>query len=393
MAATGHAAIFQACATTWPMNGGGARSYTCVFLPHPGSLPMKVDPPLPVRPIIQPPPMVEEVLEAGERDTLKTRIKALMQEQDAVLVAHYYTSADLQDLAEETGGCVSDSLEMARFGHKHPAKTLIVAGVKFMGETAKILNPEKRVIMPDLGADCSLDLACPADEFAAFCDAHPDRLSVVYANTSAAVKARADWVVTSGIAAKIVKHLHRQGHKLLWAPDRHLGAYVQRISGADMLLWQGSCVVHEAFKAEALKKLRAGHPAAAVLVHPESPQAVIALADVVGSTTQLIEAVRMLPNPEFIVATDNGIFHKMHAAAPGKILLEAPTAGEGATCTSCAHCPWMAMNGLRKLAAVLEGGGNEIHIEESIRARARLSIQKMLDFAAAEKTGQIQMGD
>jgi quinolinate synthase len=349
--------------------------------------------PVPAKPVIQPPPMIEEVLSAGERDELKTRIKALMKEQDAVLVAHYYTSADLQDLAEETGGCVSDSLEMARFGHAHPAKTLIVAGVKFMGETAKILNPEKRVIMPDLAAECSLDLACPADEFAAFCDAHPDRVSVVYANTSAAVKARADWVVTSGIAAKIVKYLHRQGHKLLWAPDRHLGEYVRRISGADMLLWQGSCVVHEAFKAEALQKLRAEHPRAAVLVHPESPEAVIALADVVGSTTQLIDAVRTLPNPEFIVATDNGIFHKMHAAAPGKLLLEAPTAGDGATCQSCAHCPWMAMNGLRKLAAVLENGGNEIHIEESVRARAAVSIQRMLDFAAAEKAGKIQLGD
>jgi len=337
--------------------------------------------------------MVEEVLSNDERSALKIRIKALMKQQDAVLVAHYYTSADLQDLAEETGGCVSDSLEMARFGHAHPAKTLIVAGVKFMGETAKILNPEKRVIMPDLGADCSLDLACPADEFTAFCDVHPDRLSVVYANTSAAVKARADWVVTSGIAVKIVKHLHKQGHKLLWAPDRHLGDYVQRISGADMLLWQGSCVVHEAFKAEALKKLHAEHPQAAVLVHPESPEAVIALADVVGSTTQLIDAVRTLPNPEFIIATDNGIFHKMREVAPGKILLEAPTAGEGATCTSCAHCPWMAMNGLSKLAAVLENGGNEIHIEESIRARAQRTIQKMLDFAAAEKAGQIQLGD
>ncbi|MDP3585231.1 MAG: quinolinate synthase NadA [Thiobacillus sp.] len=354
---------------------------------------MKLAFPIPVRPVIQPPPMVEEVLADDERAELKARIKRLMKEQDAVLVAHYYTSADLQDLAEETGGCVSDSLEMARFGHAHPARTLIVAGVKFMGETSKILNPEKRVIMPDLAADCSLDLACPADEFAAFCDAHPDRLSVVYANTSAAVKARADWVVTSGIAVKIVTYLHRQGHALLWAPDRHLGDYVQRISGADMLLWQGSCVVHEAFKAEALAKLRAEHPDAAVLVHPESPAPVIALADVVGSTTQLIEAVRTLPNPEFIVATDNGIFHKMRAAAPGKLLLEAPTAGEGATCQSCAHCPWMAMNGLRKLAAVLEQGGNEIHIEESIRARAAVSIQRMLDFAAADKAGRIQLGD
>lgn len=356
------------------------------------AFPIPVKPAIPNRVIVAP-PMALEVLSDRERAELKSRIKALMQQQDAVLVAHYYTSADLQDLADETGGCVSDSLEMARFGNAHPAKTLIVAGVKFMGETAKILNPEKRVLMPDLQADCSLDLACPADEFAAFCDAHPDRISVVYANTSAAVKARADWVVTSGIAVKIVKHLHGLGHKLLWAPDRHLGDYVQRVTGADMILWQGSCVVHEAFKAEALKKMRGQHPLAAVLVHPESPQAVIAQADVVGSTTQLIEAVRNLPNPEFIVATDNGIFHKMHAAAPGKILLEAPTAGDGATCQSCAHCPWMAMNGLRSLLHVLETGENEIRIEESIRAKAKLSIDRMLDFAAAEKAGNIQLGD
>ena len=348
---------------------------------------------IPLKPVILVPPMVEEVLADNERAALKARIKALMKAQDAVLVAHYYTSADLQDLAEETGGCVSDSLEMARFGHAHPARTLIVAGVKFMGETAKILNPEKRVLMPDLNADCSLDLACPADQFNAFCDAHPDRLSVVYANTSAAVKARADWVVTSGIAVRIVQYLHKQGHKLLWAPDRYLGEYVQRLTGADMLLWQGSCVVHEAFKAEALTKLRAEHPDAAVLVHPESPQAVIAQADVVGSTTQIIDAARRLPNHEFIVATDNGIFHKMRTAAPGKVFIEAPTAGEGATCVSCAHCPWMAMNGLRKLAQVLETGGNEILIDENIRAKAAVSIQKMLDFAAAEKAGRIQLGD
>ncbi|MGA7178310.1 MAG: quinolinate synthase NadA [Thiobacillaceae bacterium] len=331
------------------------------------------------------PPMVEEHMSQDRRDELKVRIKTLMKRQHAVLVAHYYTSAALQDLAEETGGIVSDSLEMARFGHHHPAATLIVAGVKFMGETAKILNPEKRVIMPDLGADCSLDLACPADVFTGFCDAHPERTVVVYANTSAAVKARADWVVTSGIAAKIVTHLHKRGEKLIWAPDRHLGAYVQKISGADMLLWQGSCVVHEAFKADGLIKLKQRHPQAAVLVHPESAASVIELADVVGSTTQLINAVKDLPNPEFIVATDNGIFHKMREMAPGKVLLEAPTAGEGATCASCAHCPWMAMNGLQKLASVLENGGNEIHVEDDIRVGAVRSIQRMLDFAEQER--------
>jgi quinolinate synthase len=340
-------------------------------------------------PKIVAPPMVEEHLSQAERDELKARIKTLMKQQDAVLVAHYYTSADLQDLAEETGGMVSDSLEMARFGHRHPAKTLIVAGVKFMGETAKILNPEKHVIMPDLGADCSLDMACPADEFTKFCDAHPDRTVVVYANTSAAVKARADWVVTSGIAAKIVTYLHKRGEKIIWAPDRHLGAYVQKISGADMLLWEGSCVVHEAFKADGLIKLKQKHPRAAVLVHPESAASVIELADVVGSTTQLIRAVKDLPNPEFIVATDNGIFHKMREAAPGKMLLEAPTAGEGATCISCAHCPWMAMNGLQKLAQVLENGGNEIHVDETIRVKAVRSIQRMLDFAEQERRQEL----
>ncbi len=336
-------------------------------------------------PVVQAPPMVEEHLSGAEREALKERIKALMRAQDAVLLAHYYTSADLQDLAEETGGCVSDSLEMARFGHAHAARTIVVAGVRFMGETAKILNPEKRVLMIDAAAECSLDLNCPAESFIPFCDAHPDRTVVVYSNTSAAVKARADWVVTSGIAAKIVRHLHERGEKILWAPDRHLGRYVQRVSGADMLLWEGSCVVHEAFRADALKDLMARHPEAAVLVHPESPEAVIELADVVGSTTQLIDAVRTLPNRSFIVATDNGIFHKMRATAPGKLILEAPTVGEGATCTSCAHCPWMAMNGLRKLAQVLEGGAGEVRIDEAVRVKAVRSITRMLDFAAAER--------
>lgn len=337
---------------------------------------------MPVLPTVIAPPMVEESLSANERTTLSARIQTLMAQQNAVLVAHYYTSADLQDLAEETGGCVSDSLEMARFSHAHSARTIIVAGVKFMGETAKILNPEKRVIMPDLNANCSLDMACPADAFNAFCDQHPDRVVVVYANTSAAVKARADWVVTSGTAVKIVAHLHKMGQKILWAPDKHLGNYVQTVTGADMLLWQASCVVHEAFKAQALMDMKQAHPEAAVLVHPESPEAVIALADMVGSTTQIIRAAQNMPNREFIVATDNGIFHKMRAAAPGKTFLEAPTAGVGATCKSCAHCPWMAMNGLRNLAQVLETGANEIHIDEPIRQRAVLSIQRMLDFAA-----------
>jgi quinolinate synthase len=340
-----------------------------------------------------PPPVAEEALSEQERSMLVARIKKLMAEQDAMLVAHYYTSGDLQDLAETTGGCVSDSLEMARFGHASKARTLVVAGVKFMGETAKILSPDKRVLMPDLGADCSLDLSCPADDFAAWCVTHPDRVSVVYANTSAAVKARADWVVTSGIAVRVVEHLHAQGRKILWAPDRYLGNYVQKVTGADMLLWQGSCVVHEAFKADGILALKRQHPEAGVLVHPESPDSVIELADVVGSTTQLIHAARELPHPTFIVATDNGIFHKMREAAPAKLFLEAPTAGSGATCLSCAHCPWMAMNGLRKLAYVLETGANEIQIEEGVRKKAAVSINRMLDFAREQGIARGGNGD
>jgi quinolinate synthase len=250
-----------------------------------------------------------------------------------------------------------------------------------MGETAKILNPEKRVIMPDLNAECSLDLGCPVDEFTAFCDAHPDRTVVVYANTSAAVKARADWMVTSSIALPVVKHLKEQGKKILWAPDRHLGNYVQEQTSADMLLWQGSCIVHDEYKSKELAELKALHPGAIVLVHPESPRAVIKLADEVGSTSQLIKAAQNSSAKEFIVATDNGILHKMRTLCPDKHFLEAPTAGNGANCTSCSHCPWMAMNGLLNLAEVLQTGNNEIEIAPSIIPKAVQPIQRMLAFA------------
>ncbi|MDH5443947.1 MAG: quinolinate synthase NadA [Gammaproteobacteria bacterium] len=321
-------------------------------------------------------------ISADERETLLSRIKQLLKAQDAVLVAHYYTDSDLQILAEETGGFVSDSLDMARFGHEHPAKTLIVAGVRFMGETAKILNPEKRVLMPTLEAECSLDLSCPADEFTRFCDEHPDHTVVVYANTSAEVKARADWVVTSSIASKVIKHLAEKGEQIIWGPDRYLGSYVEHLAGADMLIWPGSCIVHEQFKAKELEVMRSLHPDAMVLVHPESPAEIIAQADAVGSTTQLINAVKNSDAEKFIVATDNGIFYKMQQAAPHKTLMEAPNAGIGATCQSCAHCPWMAMNSLQNLASTLESGTNEIHINPNIREKALIPVQRMLDFAA-----------
>lgn len=337
---------------------------------------------IPIVPAIRLPPSATVApMSNEERMALIARIKRLLKEQDAVLVAHYYVHEDLQRLAEETGGYVSDSLDMARFGHEHPARTLVVAGVRFMGETAKILNPEKRVLMPTLKAECSLDLGCPADKFIPFCDQHPDRTVVVYANTSAEVKARADWVVTSSIAVKLIQHLKDKGEKILWAPDKHLGSYIRKVTDADMLLWNGACVVHEAFKGQALQALKTQHPDAAILAHPESPAPVLELADVVGSTTQLIKAAKDLPNQKLIVATDNGIFYKMQQTAPGKILLEAPTAGHGATCVSCAHCPWMAMNDLRKLAQVLETGENEIKIDEGVRIRALKATQRMLEFA------------
>ena len=318
---------------------------------------------------------------ARERE-LRERIKARLVRENAVIVAHYYTAPAIQALAEETGGCISDSLEMARFGHDHPARTLVVAGVKFMGETAKILTPGKRVLMPTLEATCSLDLGCPVEEFSAFCDEHPERQVVVYANTSAAVKARADWVVTSSIALPVAEHLADLGHKIIWAPDRHLGDYVRRQTGADILMWDGACIVHEEFKARGIADLKKVYPDAAVLVHPESPAAVLELADRVGSTTQIIRAAVEMDNRRFIVATDQGIFYKLQQQAPDKEFIIAPTAGNGAACRSCANCPWMAMNDLEALASVFDRDDNEIFVDPVVGAQAMKPLRRMLDFAA-----------
>jgi quinolinate synthase len=319
-------------------------------------------------------------LPAAEKAQVIARIKQLLIEKDAVLVAHYYVDGDIQDLAMETGGFVSDSLEMARFGKNHPARNLIVSGVRFMGETAKILSPEKRVFMPDLEATCSLDLGCDANDFAQFRSLHPDRVVVVYANTSAAVKAQADWMVTSSCALAIVHQLKEQGKKILWAPDRHLGRYIQEQTGADMLLWNGACIVHDEFKGEELAALRAKHPHAQVLVHPESPQSVVDQADVVGSTSAMIKAVVEGSAPEYIVATDKGILHRMRQLAPNKVLIEAPTAGDSATCKSCAHCPWMAMNSLTDILHCLEHQSGEVFVEEPTRQEALDCIERMLTF-------------
>jgi quinolinate synthase len=324
-------------------------------------------------------------LTAQQEAQLRASIAAELKRQNAVLVAHYYCDPVIQALAEETGGCVSDSLEMARFGNQHAAQTVVVAGVKFMGETAKILNPEKRILMPTLEATCSLDIGCPVDEFSAFCDQHPERTVVVYANTSAAVKARADWVVTSSCALEIVESLMDNGEKILWAPDQHLGRYIQRETGADMLLWDGSCIVHEEFKAKQLADMKALYPDAAILVHPESPEAVIELADAVGSTSQLIKAAQTLPNRKFIVATDRGIFYKMQQLCPDKEFVEAPTAGNGAACRSCAHCPWMAMNTLQRTLDCLQQGTGEVLVDPALIPRAVRPLKRMLDFNQAAR--------
>jgi len=327
-------------------------------------------------------------LTAADELRLRGEIAAELKRQNAVLVAHYYTDPVIQALAEETGGCVSDSLEMARFGNEHSADTVVVAGVRFMGETAKILNPEKRILMPTLEATCSLDLGCPVEDFSAFCDQHPERTVVVYANTSAAVKARADWVVTSSCALEIVESLMDNGEKIIWAPDKHLGSYVQRETGADMLLWEGACIVHEEFKAKQLADMKALYPDAAVLVHPESPEAVIELADAVGSTSQLIKAAQTLSNPVFIVATDRGIFYKMQQLCPDKQFIEAPTAGSGAACRSCAHCPWMAMNTLERTLECLRLGRDEIFVDPALVPRAVKPLKRMLDFTQAARIRQ-----
>lgn len=326
------------------------------------------------------PDFLPQTLSDDETQQLKHEIKSLLRQHNAVLVSHYYVDGVVQDIASETGGCVSDSLEMARFGRDHPSQTLVVAGVRFMGETAKILSPGKRVLMPTLKAECSLDLGCPPDEFADFCNENPDRTVVVYANTSVAVKALSDWVVTSSVGLRIVEQLSLQGEKILWAPDKHLGNYIQQKTGADMLLWSGACVVHEEFKFRALLDMKRVYPDAGVLVHPESPAAVIDLADCVGSTSQILRAASDLPHDMFIVATDRGLFHQLRRAEPRKRFIEAPTAGDGATCRSCAHCPWMAMNELRALRDTLRFLDNEIHVDPEVGRRAMIPLQRMLDF-------------
>ena len=323
----------------------------------------------------------KQTISINKKKEIEDKIKKELKRQNAVLVTHYYVDGFIQDLTMDTGGIVSDSLEMARFGKEHSAQTLIVSGVKFMGETAKILSPRKRVLMPDIKATCSLDLGCPTEDFLTFCDENPDRVVVVYANTSAAVKARADWTVTSSCAINIVKHFAKEQTPIIFAPDKHLGEYIRENTGADMLLWNGHCVVHDEFKAFELKEMKTNLKGEAlVLVHPESPKSVIELADFVGSTSQMLNFSITSDAKKFIVATDGGLLHLMRKASADKTFYEAPTAGSGATCKSCAYCPWMAMNSLDGVLNALEKGLGEIFVPIETIKKANISLERMLNF-------------
>ena len=314
--------------------------------------------------------------------SLVDEVKSLILSQDICLVSHYYVDPLIQKITEDTGGFVGDSLEMARFGASRDSSNLIVCGVSFMGETAKILSPEKLVWMPTLEATCSLDLGCSEKEFKKFCDSNPGRTVVVYANTSAAVKAMADWVVTSSMAVDLVEYLTTRNESIIWAPDRYLGRYVKNLTGADMLIWDGACVVHEEFRINDLEQIKKLWPEAGLLVHPESPEEMIQVADAVGSTSQLILAAEKLPHNTFIVATDKGIFYKMQQKVPSKRLIAAPTRGEGGTCQSCAHCPWMSMNNLDRLKNLLINWPIycQVKVNSELARKALIPLQRMLNF-------------
>ena len=318
----------------------------------------------------------------ANKDDLFESITHNLKKNKATVVSHYYVDPLIQEITEKTGGFVGDSLEMAKFGNRCKSENLIVCGVKFMAETAKILSPEKSIFVPTLESTCSLDLGCPADELKELKNKHPERELVVYANTSAEVKAMSDWVVTSSIAKEIIEDLHFEGKKILWAPDKYLGSYLQKETGADMILWDSACVVHEEFKSNGIKDLKALHPDAGVLVHPESPPEVIEMADAVGSTSHLIKASKELDFDKFIVATDKSIFYKMSQFSPNKEFFEAPTGGVGSSCKSCAHCPWMGLNSLYNLDKCVLELKNEIQLDESLIQSAKEPLDKMIQFNA-----------
>ena len=312
-----------------------------------------------------------------EKNELIEGIKALRKQKNAVILAHYYTIGDIQDLADYVG----DSLGLAQQAAKSDADIIVMCGVHFMGETCKILCPEKKVLVPDLAAGCSLADSCPAEEFGKFVKEHPDYTVLSYVNTTAAVKYYTDIVVTSGNALKIVNSLPKN-EKIIFAPDRNLGSYINSVTGRDMLLWDGACHVHEQFSVDAILKLKAEHPNAKVLVHPECKRPVVLLADKVGSTAVLLKYSVESDEQEFIVATESGILHEMQKQAPEKTFIPVPPeVSEGSVGCSCNECAYMRLNTLQKLYDCLLNETPEIHVDENIIERAKLPIDRMLELS------------
>ncbi len=312
-----------------------------------------------------------------DKSALIREIKRLKSEKNAVILAHYYTIGDIQDIADFVG----DSLALAQKAAKSEADIIVMCGVHFMGETCKILCPEKKVLVPDLAAGCSLADSCPADEFGKFVQAHLGYTVLSYVNTTAAVKYYTDIVVTSGNALKIVNSLPKD-EKIIFAPDRNLGSYINAVTGRDMLLWDGACHVHEQFSTEAILKLKAEHPGAKVLVHPECKRPVVLLADKVGSTAVLLKYAVEDDCNDFIVATESGILHEMQKQAPHKNFIPVPPeVSEGSVGCSCNECAYMRLNTLEKLYQCLLNETPEIEVDKTIIERAKLPIDRMLELS------------
>lgn len=304
---------------------------------------------------------------------LVAEIKRLREEKNAVILAHYYQSGDIQDIADFVG----DSLDLSRKAAETDADMIVFCGVRFMAEVAKILSPEKKVVLPDLAAGCSLEDSCPPDEFEKFVKAHPDHMVLSYINCSAAVKAHTDIIVTSSNAEHIVSQLP-EDQKIIFAPDRHLGGFLSRKLGRDMLLWQGTCMVHELFSEKELVKLKARHPDAPVAAHPECPDNIVQHADHVGSTSSILKFATESEADTIIVATEPGIIHQMEKEAPHKTFIGAP--GADGNC-SCNTCPYMALNTMQKLYLCLRDEGPVITLDEETRIAAEKPLRRMLEMS------------
>lgn len=312
---------------------------------------------------------------------IRAEIERLRKERNAIILAHYYQRPEIQDLADYVG----DSLELSRKAQATDADVIAFCGVRFMAETAKILSPEKTVILPDMDAGCSLEDSCPPDQFAAFRAAHPDHIALTYINCSTEVKALSDIIVTSSSAEKILSQIPPE-QKIIFGPDKHLGGYLKRKLGRDMLLWPGVCIVHEAFSETELVKLKAQHPGAPVAAHPECPAHIVDHADYVGSTSGILEYAKHMPGDTLIVATEPHIIHQMELAMPHKTFIGAP--GADGNC-NCNICPYMALNTLEKLYIALRDLSPQVHIEESLRLKAKQSLDRMLEMAS----GTVGQGD